>query len=359
MSFYEDNKFFITQKLQVSMRGLTLEERQTNYNTIKFNIRERILKSYPKQNNISDDVIEIEINKFYGQLFEYVGEFDLNYILGNLFFENNITQIIHYLKNNSKYFNNLLDSPSLDKLSFTLIKFIKLNNFFPSNFLEFLINIIYDKTSLSLLDLEYGNGDLGFSIKYPKWLIENLSGKEDIESIIFIHLVVIKYLNIKNLFIGYELSNKSAIQFIYYLNKTYDESINSGYSPKIFNFRFQLSTFLNTLFIKDYIVKSPILTTEGNHLSKGFYIQRTKFLDRIDQAEILNNDMSSEEYSYLFASLINCSDKLKNKIILEIKNKINSFEYPDDLDLITINQNRENSLTIDNLFKKSFYLFEI
>ena len=143
MSFYEDNKFFITQKLQVSMRGLTLEERQTNYNTIKFNIRERILKSYPKQNNISDDVIEIEINKFYGQLFEYVGEFDLNYILGNLFFENNITQIIHYLKNNSKYFNNLLDSPSLDKLSFTLIKFIKLNNFFPSNFLEFLINKLH------------------------------------------------------------------------------------------------------------------------------------------------------------------------------------------------------------------------
>ena len=93
-------------------------------------------------------------------------------------------------------------------------------------------------------------------------------------------------------------------------------------------------------------------------MSKGFYIQRTKFLDRIDQAEILNNDMSSEEYSYLFASLINCSDQLKNKIILEIKNKINSFEYPDDLDLISINQNRENSLTINNLFKKSFYLFD-
>ena len=41
------------------------------------------------------------------------------------------------------------------------------------------------------------------------------------------------------------------------------------------------------------------------------------------------------------------------------KNKINSFEYPDDLDLISINQNRENSITINNLFKKSFYLFEI
>jgi hypothetical protein len=360
MSFYEDNKFFIIQKLQVDMAGLSEKEKLEKYEVIKPSVRERIYNSHPKKDSITEDDNVIELKKFYDELFEHIGEFDFNYILSNLFFENRVTQIAHFLKNNSKYFNDLSNNSSLDKFSSLFLEFIELNDSFPNTFLKFLINSICESTSLSILDLEYGDSDLGFSSKYPKWLIENLCIQNDIKNIMFIHLTVIRYLNIKNLFIGHEFSNRSAIQFIHYLNESYDVSINAGESPNIYNFRLRLTTFLNELFIRDYIVKSPILTSQGAHLSNGFYIQRTRFLDRIDQAEILNNDMSNEEYSYLFESLLSCSDeRLKNKIILEIKNKIKLFDYPDGLEFMEINKLRENSLFIDSLFKTRFYLFEL
>ena len=65
MSFYEDNKFFIIQKLQVDMAGLSEKEKLEKYEVIKPSVRERIYNSHPKKDSITEDDNVIELKKFY------------------------------------------------------------------------------------------------------------------------------------------------------------------------------------------------------------------------------------------------------------------------------------------------------
>ena len=65
MSFYEDNKFFIIQKLQVDMAGLSEIEKLEKYKVIKPIVRERIYNSYPKNKPNIEEVSINKLNVFY------------------------------------------------------------------------------------------------------------------------------------------------------------------------------------------------------------------------------------------------------------------------------------------------------
>jgi len=138
VSFYNNNKYYIIQNLQVGMRGLSLEERQIKYNSFSPEIRKRIYQYYLK--NIVDSTVvnTTELNSLYNKLFEFVGDFELEYIIANLFFETNFTNIAFYLKNNTVAFNNLIVSP-FEPFTFKWLMYLYLNesDFFQSSFFEF------------------------------------------------------------------------------------------------------------------------------------------------------------------------------------------------------------------------------
>lgn len=359
MSFYEDNKFFIIQKLQVDMAGLSEKEKLEKYKVIKPIVRERIYNSYPKNKPNIEEVSINKLNVFYKELFEYLGEFEIDYIIANLFFEIYFTNIVHYLKKNSVVFNNLIVNPESPNTFISLMfLYLKEDDWFPSTFISFLKNLICSNTNLTFVDLEVDNNKFEFTHKYPKWLIKTLSDEENLNKAIFVHLLVMKYFNINKIFIEHEKNNFFAIIFINNLIKNFDKSISNRPS-KLYLFRNKLNTIVKQLFIREFIVKTPILFTRQNHYTKGFYLKRDDFLNRVDEAEILNNDLSNEDYLYLFESLMIEKEIVHNKLLEHITKKINCLEYPnlDDFNRIEEIKNIPHQNNIHKIFNEKFYLF--
>ena len=359
MSFYEDNKFFIIQKLQVDMAGLSEKEKLAKYNVIKPSVRERIYNSYPKNKANIEEVSINKLNVFYKELFEYLGEFDIDYIIANLFFEIYFTNIVHYLKKNSVVFNNLIVDPQEpNTFKWLMFLYLKEDDWSPSTFINFLKSLICNNTNLSYVDLEVDNYKFEFIHKYPEWLIQTLSEKENLNTAIFVHLIVMKYFNINKVFIEHEKNNFFAIIFINNLIKNFDKSISKS-STKLYLFRNKLNLIVKQLFTRDFIIKTPILFSKQNHYTKGFYLKRDEFLDRVDEAEILNNDLSNEDYLYLFESLIIEKKIVQSKLLEHITKKINCLQYPnlDDFNRIKEIKNIPHQNRIYKIFKEKFYLF--
>lgn len=209
--------------------------------------------------------------------------------------------------------------------------------------LHFLNLLICSNTNLTTRDLEVstrtGNPVFEFVHKYPQWLMNNLIGSEDINKLVFIHLLIIKLFNLNSIFISHENRNAFAIIFLYDLSKYYNEKINLGESPRLSLFYSKTNGIIDSFFIKDFISKTPILDlSEKSYYTKGFYLTRDKFLKLVEEAEILNNDFSDEPFSDLFVLYFSISLSAKQKIIKEIINKIKRLEFPKQEDLTILNQ---------------------
>lgn len=167
-----------------------------------------------------------------------------------------------------------------------------------------------------------------------------------------------KYFNINKIFIEHEKNNIFAIIFINNLIKNFDKSISKS-PTKLYLFRNKLNIIVKQLFTRDFIVKTPILFSKKNHYTKGFYLKRDDFLNRVDEAEILNNDLSNEEYLYLFESLMIETEIVYSKLLEHITKKINNLEYPnlDDFNGIMEMKNIPHQNCIYKIYKEKFYLF--
>ena len=364
MSFYRDNKYFIERYLQVGMKNLSTEKRQSKYNEISSEVRSRIYKSYPKNKKSSGDVENSELNIFYKELFEYLGEFELNYIIANLFFEKYFPNIVYYLKNNSSVLTSLI-SPPFQQFTFKwfFYNYLKEENCFQSYFLNFLKKTICENTSLSLPHLEVrvsksGNYIFEFTHSYPKWLIANLNDQSKAH---FIHLLVLKFFNIELIFIDHNNSGKFVISFLNYLSKNYDEAFNNGQSPELYHFYKTLNSRLESLFIKNFILKTPILDNKEREIySSGFYIQKENFLAKVKEAEILNNeDLHKKKYKSLIRLYFTSGNNTKLKIKNSIIKKLSSFEYLTEEDIVFLSELKqyESYPEFNTFINSRFYRF--
>ena len=79
----------------------------------------------------------------------------------------------------------------------------------------------------------------------------------------------------------------------------------------------------------------------------------------LPDAEILNNDLSNEDYSYLFESLIIEKSSVRNKLLGHITKKINCLQYPSLDDFNTINEMEKckEKNYVKHMFEQKFYLF--
>ena len=366
MSFYRDNKYYIKQNLQVGMKGLSLEKKKSKYNFISSDVRKRINQSYPKKNNDSEEINNIEFNIFYKELFEFVGEFELNYIIANLFFESNFTNITHYLRRNSRTFQDLI-IPPFEQFSFKWMMFmyLKEEDFFQSTFIEFLIELICTYTNLSKKDLQVnirkGKAVFEFVHKYPEWLINNLIEWEDFNKIVLIHLMIIKLFNLNEIFTRHEERNKFAILFLHKTSECFNNKIKNGEIPRLSLFHSKMNGIIDSFFIKDQISKTPILdASENEYYTDGFYLKRKTFLKYVEQAEILNKNLLIESYDYLFCVYFSSGNLAKEKISKAIISKIKDYQVPSCEEVKNLNQfsHETNYPEITKLVSKHLYFFE-
>lgn len=358
MSFYEDNKYYIKQNLQVNMRGLSAEERKSNYKSISSDVRERIYKSYPKNNSSSEEVSNKELNIFYKELFELVGEFEINYILTNLFFEPNFNNITYYLKHNTIAFENLI-TPPYEEYTFKwfICLYLEEEDFFQSNLIIFLKKFIKKHIDKLLLHIEIPTGNnFQFNHSYPNWLITSLVKSEMLSKTLFIHLLVLKLFNIERNFID----NTCAIILLNNLSEDYEKSVLKGEIPNLFDFSISLNVFIANLFNKIFIIKTPIFDTKDrDNYSRGYYINRGRFLKKVQETQILNTDFINKSYSFHFEVFLSEREIIKQKIKNNIKNKFIHFNYPTNDDFSFLKQlvNSKNSNQIKKLFFNKLYMY--
>ena len=340
------------------MRGLSEEERKSKYDSISSDVRKRIYQSYPKNNIDSSQVNNKKINIFYNELFEFVGEFDLEYILANLFFESNFTNISYYLKNNSSHFNYII-KPPFEAYTFKWLihLYLEEDDFFQSNLIIFLKNIIKRHVEKLLLNFEVPiANNFQFDHIYPKWLINSLIESEMQSKTLFLHLLVIKLYNIERNFID----NTNAIILLNNLSEDYEQFVSKGEIPNLYDFSNHVNKFIDKLFIKNLIIKTPILDSSvSDKYSNGYYINREKFYKKIQESEILNSDFLNKSYSFQFEVFLSSRDVIQQKIKKIIKNKIINFIYPTNDDIKKLKQliMQEESIQIENLFFNKLYMY--
>ena len=98
MGFYEQNKNFITQELLINMRALNTLQRKERYFNIQLEVHERVLASY--KNTLKAKTkrgIIIDKSFFYSDLINCLGDYEVELILYNLFYEDSLFEIIQYL----------------------------------------------------------------------------------------------------------------------------------------------------------------------------------------------------------------------------------------------------------------------
>lgn len=368
MSFYNNNKNFIIQYLKVEMKGLSLEDRHDKYKNFRSKVRDRMYKSYPKNSSNLDEVQTLDLCEYYKELLEFLGEYELEYILCNLIFESNFTNITYHLKKFSVHFNNLI-TPPFETYSFKnlIFLYLKEDDFFQSTFINFIKYFISEHTSIPVSHLEIQKKSSGsfvfeFTHSYPEWLINNLITEKSSSKATFIHLIIIKYFNIERNFIDHSDSGKFAISFLHYLARNYDNKVKQGASPKLYAFYEKLKVIINDLFIKKFIVKTPILdSSERLEYPKGYYVKKKEFLKKVEKAEILNKDFSDYSFGDLIKLYFNINSSVREKIVEEILYSLKSLKFPQQEDLEALNQftGEQGFDDFNNLINSKLYLFEM
>lgn len=98
MGFFEQNKNFITQELLIKMRGLNTLQREERYSNIKLEVHERVLNSYNRTLTAKTSRgVLIDKSFFYIDLINCLGDYEVEFILYNLFYEDEMFEIIQYL----------------------------------------------------------------------------------------------------------------------------------------------------------------------------------------------------------------------------------------------------------------------
>ena len=371
------------------MRGLSAAERQSKYNYICLDVRERVYKAYPKNIFPPSELEKTDINTFYFELFNYLGEFELEYIITNLFFEDNFNNIVYYIKRNSNLFDQFI-KPPIERYTFKWLLYLYLNesDFLQSTFIKFFKNLISSSTNMVMSDLKVKNRSnkqpkhnknkrsikelniimenksVTFEMlhKYPKWVMNKLIYEENLDEIIFIHFLIIKCWGIELKLMPIENKSSSSIILLNYMSKYYDNKIEENKSPKLYSFVSKANQVLDSLFIKDFISNTPLLDSEEKeYYKRGFYIKKRNFLDKISEAEYLNKDLTNESYSQLFYLYFNLGGLVRKKVAKDIKKKLKLFEFPTYQDLENLNKIKvTNELAhFKKWFLSKIYLFEI
>lgn len=343
MSFYSDNKNFINMELHHYMKGLSDGEKLIQYESIKPETRKRLKSSYNNCDNVFG---------FYEEAFNHLSFYDLGFLLINLFFEKNASDIFLYLSNGT-----LSISKINHRESFSSNFYNDMKNTFSKNLEVDFLKLEFTK----LLDLKAGDWksvhtNLNEVVKkYALWLME--INKKNIQTDLNIYSYFL-FCKIWNSYDSYR-ENFSAKAIIFYntLNKKIEELLNDGFYIDLNQMISELKNIKDDLFIED-LKFYPLLDRE-KHTSRGFVLQRTEFNKYVKLSKTLSKSYSSESFESIFDTIHGAEPFLCRKLENEINKKLDRFHIPTQHELVRIiNKNlEEKKKLVLKRFLKRLYIY--
>lgn len=360
MSFIQNNRYFI-QNFERDTRNLSVELKIDYYRKFKVKTRKRMRKSHPKLGNDEVEVPLSEYCRYYKDLFEFFAEVEWEFLLMNLFFEPKFTQIVFWLKNNTKIFEGIYER-SLEQFSFNWLYYLYFNNvgddFFYKTFYKFLDTFITTHTNLSVNDLYLNNTNgrhiLGLTHFYPQWVLMNTN---ELSKIKFIHLMLLKHLSRENPFYEHSFSCKLGIVFLNSANVLMDEMITNENYPRVDLFLNEIDRIIKNDFITNNLGKTPFEIESNPNFSNGYKAQHNKFLNKVGYCTEMHRDLFDESFSSLFVMSHYNSPALNGRIKTAMSKKLINYEYPEDEQIQVLFENYENSSSLKNYVKEKLYLY--
>jgi hypothetical protein len=316
MSFYDDNRNFIIQKLFKDMKARSVNERQLHYvGSLLEDTRKRLRRSYDNTENKAT---------FFKQAFETIGLYDHDYIFINLFFEEEIDDIMseigsYYRRNFEDASGTLLFQRFQSYLNILINPTdFKIENFLKNEFME----LICDDDWVWSTKSSWPRPDQDFLRIYAESIIMQLCiGRDDDAlylSIIFNRIWIDDVGFTKN------HRNTKAVIFLQALIQEFDRVIKLNIYPDIHNLVEGLHLLFSEVFVANFY-PSPL--TDGSlnpHYNESYLEKVILFQKRQAISKILNRSHEHETYLELFSQLnVSISDiYVEKSIIRAIRQKI-------------------------------------
>lgn len=355
MCFAENNKYFLLHSLTIDMKGLPNEEKLARYNLIRKEMRQRFQESYHKcENKI----------KFYHDAFEWLPLYEANYLLLNVFYENDSITIINYLHQLRlldniqfrevdsipyKYWSNIMGVMKVkgaykddDEIAFIKINFLGLVQ------------------EISPYDWNLRNQNSNAIIsKYSIWAFKTIKNESNLKIVIQSFILFVK---IWNDFVDLPKTfNTKAILLYNYIISEYNRISEPKIFTNVYNFIFELGSIFSSLCVNiEYV---PILDTKNSIIYKsGYLIRRAEFLEKFRQLEKGLSISKIDSIIDLFRTINGKDDMIfmdSAKTVLEKKNE--KLEIPKYNDLVEISNMElsKNAIALRKYYFRNLYLFEL
>jgi hypothetical protein len=339
MSFFAANKNFITQRLIVDMKSLSNEERMEKYLLIRPKVIERLKRTYL----ISENKVH-----FYRDVFEYIGEYDLQFILQNLILEKKNIEIINSLEF-AKYFHFTSDFIKDFYYAFTKGENVKSHEYF-ENFLFLKTKFFLDIDKKNFLEIrKYGFIRAFCNYFRENYLKENFF-KHDFEEPYFIFLTYWNYMY-KSRF------DYSKAIFLYYGVKEILPTSLEIETKEFYEFSLRNKIKFSDFFLKEEDYFFPFVIKYNNDESvEGFKKNQNALFENFNKYEkiiqLTNSSIQELLINYIGAEE---EDYETKKSIKEIfSQKLLKFEYPNQNEIDYMSELSNND---KNFFQQKLYFF--
>ena len=273
MSFYDENILFIKSKLVCELNKTKNEaDKYEKYiANFKDETRNRLLKSY------TSSVVK---GKFYLEISKYLYDVEADYILLNLYFEQNFHNLLNILiskhafkkvlKNcHSNIVNTLYNNRLFRNATIRNHKEIIKEQF------NLLINIPkgpYNRNPYKeFINVEENNFDLIYS--YSWWIINRISQEKVPETTIISFLLFTKLWNIFPEFHSIK-PNMIAISLLNKINNDFKLKVDELCVPKLYEFNNLTSNIFDSLFVNTKMASPITLDYDYSYYTKGYYKQK-------------------------------------------------------------------------------------
>ena len=347
MCFSENNSYFITQKLYSEMKGLSDSEKLEKYLVLKDDVYKRLKNSYTN--------CDLKIN-FYKDAFEVLGFYEAEYLMCNLFFEDNCALIITSLIKQKVFRHITIHFHNVDSIGYDFYNYIfnKLD-FTNQDLIEFLKGKSIEVTQ-TISEFDWKDKNINSHPLVNKYAIFFTQvNNENIKTRVYGFYLFVK---IWNYFDGFSnpFNNTKGILFFNNLNSFCKEN---GYND-FYLFYNQMLNSLGLLFCKFQCVLFDD-RTNSEILRKGFRKKRKGFFKFMELQLKRNNTTFDNTFFQLIINFTNNQDKeLKAKCKSIISEKLQNLQYPNNQNIqrikkLSVNKKQKNQ--IEKIFFDKLYLY--
>ncbi len=352
MGFIENNQHFINIELISNMRGLDVEQRKERYAVVRPEVHKRIEKTYSQS---------LDKSKFYLELFQTLHEFDIEYLLFNLFLDRQSNSITNFLCSKKVFLHLSVDSSS--ELIYSYFNFIReksVNNevlsarqqdlFVKQKFLDIV------QTATDNIWIQENERVNRLVHAYVDWLTENLEKNLyviQIDSLVLLCKIWNSYESFYQPF-----NNSKAIVLYHQMNVFLEQVILKEEGQSFLQFIQKAKKIFENFFVPLYYV--PLIDEDiDDSYGKGYLRKREEFFSILDSINQIGNINKYTSYTDIINQAKSASNELLDYLKEVCKTKIMDRNLPTDNEVFELKQPSfdQQEENLKKLLREKFYLF--